>query len=453
MDAKLEARIEEAYQHALALGLDPGDVRFVSVPASIMYEAASTGLPGHWSHWSSGRNYWLHKQEHDAGLSKIYELVIPTDPALALLMDSNPEIANVTVAAHVFGHTHLDRSNAYFLARNKRVLETVKLWAQRIESYEEEHGDLVVEAFIDKVLSLEPFADVAYKGKVFSEEEDERVPLAELRVRPPEHEPERVFEPTGDMYAFLAQYAERLEDWQRDILGIYRNRMLYFQPLARAKVLHEGFAALTHRRIMERMTVTDEEWLEYSKMNSGVMSAHPGGGVNPYWLGHAILEDIEKREGWERVLEVVAVEDDASLVRNYITEELCEKLNLFTFRFHRDEKAWIVDDEPREWEIIRDTLTRKFSNYGDPVIDITDFDGQGKRALVLTHRHDGRRLDMRHADAALGAIADIWGQRVILETVINKGRARATAWAPSERDEKSREKGVGVPTDWEYVDG
>ena len=301
------------------------------------------------------------------------------------------------------------------------------------------------------MLSLEPFADPGYQGKRFRTPEPDKLVLDGLGAKPPSSiKPEPEFQPNGDLYGFLAQYAEGLEDWQRDILGIYRNRMLYFQPLARAKVLHEGFAALTHRRIMARLQVSDDEWLEYSKINSGVMSAHPGGGVNPYWLGHAILEDIEKREGWERVLEVVAVEDDASLVRNHITEALCEKLDLFTFKFHPDETAWIVDENPREWEVIRDTLARKFSNYGDPVIEITDFDAQGKRALVLTHRWDGRRLDVKHADAALAAIADIWGQRVLLKTRMQRGPVLATAWAPSERKERAGDVGVGVPTDWEY---
>jgi stage V sporulation protein R len=451
MDPSLQARVNEAYEHALALGLDPGAVRFVAVNASQMYDAASTGLPGHWSHWSSGRDYWISKAQHDAGMSKIYEMVVPTDPALALLMDSNPEIVNVMVAAHVFGHTHLDRANAYFADRNRTMLSTVSLWAGRIEGYEEEHGDLVVEAFIDKVLSLEPYADARYKGKVFAQPEQPKPVFPELSPPPPHgSEPEPEFQPNHDLFAFLAQYAEGLEDWQRDILGIYRNRMLYFLPMVRCKVLHEGFAALTHRRIMERMKVSDDEWVEYSKLNSGVMSPHPGGSVNPYWMGHAILEDIEKREGWEKVLEVVAVEDDASLVRNYLTEDLCEKLELFSFRFHSDEEAWIVDEEPRDWETIRDALALEFS--GGPTIQITDFDADGKRALMLTHRYDGRRLDVKQADAALAAIADIWGQRVCLSTRMKKGPVIATAWAPSERSSKRGDKGVGVPTDWQLVD-
>lgn len=460
MDARLESRIKEAFAVATDMGMDPGDVRFVSTPASVIYDAASTGLPGHWSHWSSGRNYWLNKRAHDTGLSTIYEMVVPDDPALALLLDTNPEIVNVMVAAHVFGHTHLNRNNAYFRDSNPHILQTVRLWAERVAQYEEEQGDLAVEAFIDKILSLEPYADAKYSGKVFRQPEEPQMPpfpdLLPPKARGDKPKPE--FAPAADLYGFLAQYAEGLEDWQRDLLGIYRQRTIFFQPMMRTKVLHEGFAALAHSRIMAKLSVGDDEWLEYSKINSGVMSPHPGGGVNPYWLGHAILKDIEEREGWERVLEVVAVEDDVSLMRNYITERLVHKLNLFSFHFDEVETdmgskvgAWIVDEKPREWESIRDALILRFSNFGDPVIEIEDYDYEGKRALLLVHRFDGRRLDVHRADKALAAIADVWQQRVCLRTQMRKGPVLATAWAPNEREEKEREPNVAVPTDWTMV--
>ena len=449
MNESLEARVKEARQVAVdEFGMDPGDVRFIMAPAHIIYATAAHGLPGMWSHWSEGREYWMMKQEHDAGHSRIYEMVVNTRPFLALLHDANPDILNVMVAAHVFGHTHLDGANVYFKATNPHILSTVAAWAGRIEGYEEEHGDLVVESFIDKVLSLEPYADAKFAGKVFKEEQKPLPAFPDLLPAPAPEKPVKVFQPTGDLFGFLAKYAEHLEGWQRDILEIYRQRAIYFAPQAACKVLHEGFAAIAHRRIMEKITTTDAEWVEYSQINSGVMSPGPGS-INPYWLGHAILEAYEKKNGWQALLDLVAVEDDCSLIRNHLTEELVEKLDLFSFRFHREEKQWIVDEQPKDWEVIRDALVRKFENQRSPVIEIVDFDADGKRALHLVHRYDGRRLYTPHADKALAAIADIWGQRVLLDTTVQKGPVRATAWAPSERDDVPI--GKGVPTDWNYV--
>lgn len=448
MTPELTERVKQARQIAVdEFNMDPGDVRFIMAPAHIIYATAAHGLPGLWSHWSEGREYWLNKGQHDAGMSRIYEMVVHTKPFLALLHDANPDILNVMVAAHVFGHTHLMGASIYSKDSSPHILDTVAAWKKRIEGYEEEHGDLVVEAFIDRVLSLEPFADAKFSGKVFKEEQKPLPAFPDLLPAPPVEKLEKVFQPTGDLFGFLAKYAEHLEGWQRDILEIYRQRTIYFQPGMRSHIIHEGFAAIAHRRIMEKVVTTDAEWLEYSKINSGVMSpSHRG--VNPYWLGHAILEAYEKKNGWQALLDMVAVEDDCSLIRNHLTEELVEKLDLFSFRFYPGEKKWIVDEEPKEWEVIRDALVRKFDNMRSPVIEIVDFDADGKRALHLVHRYDGRRLFIPHADKALGAIADIWGQRVLLDTTVQKGDVRATAWAPSERDGVPAT--MGNPTDWDY---
>lgn len=443
---ELEARVVEARRIATdEFGMTPGDVRFIMAPASVIYSVASNGLPGMWSHWSSGREYWLNKQEHDAGHSRIYEMVVNTRPYLALLHEANPDILNVMVAAHVYGHTHLNETNIYAADVNPHILDTVRVWAARVERYEEEYGDLEVEAFIDKVQSLEPYANAKFEGKAFKDEVIVEPPLSELLPTPMPVKPEKIFQPATDLFGFLSRYSEHLEDWQRDILDIYRHRTIYFEPQSRCKIIHEGFASIAHRRIMAKLDVTDAEWLEYSKINSGVMSPKPGGSINPYWLGHAILEDVEKRQGWQRLLEIVAVEDDASLIRNYLTEELCDKLDLFTFRFHPSEKLWRVDQEPKEWEVIRDSLVKKFDNLRSPTIEITDFDHDSKRGLLLTHRFDGRRLDMHHAEKALIAIADIWGQRAYLRTKLTQRAVEGVAFAPSERVER------GAAADWDVV--
>ena len=447
MTPELEARVTEARNIAIEkFNLDPGDVRFIMAPPHIMYATAAHGLPGMWSHWSDGREYWIYKAQHDAGAMRIYEMVVNTQPRLALLLDANPDITNVMVAAHVFGHTHLDGANIYFKDTNPHILETVATWAKRIEGYEEEHGDLVVEAFIDKVLSLAPYADASFEGKVFKEKIKPLPAFPDLMPAPPPEKPVKEFQPTGDLYGFLAKYAERLEGWQRDILSIYREREIYFKPMRRLKIIHDGFASITHRRIMAEMNVSDAEWLEYSKLSSGVMSPSPGGGVNPYWLGHALLEAIEKKHGWQALLDVVAVEDDTSLIRNHLTEELCEELNLFSFRYHPADKQWIVDEEPKDWEVIRDALIRKFDNFRAPVITIDGFDHEGKRGLLLRHHFDGRKLDMAHAEAALVAIADIWGQRAYLRTQMTKGEVQGVAWGPGERDDYDE------PADWDFVE-
>lgn len=55
MTPELEARIKEA--RAIAedkFALSPGDVRFITAPAHIIYATAAHGLPGMWRSYSFG---------------------------------------------------------------------------------------------------------------------------------------------------------------------------------------------------------------------------------------------------------------------------------------------------------------------------------------------------------------------------------------------------------------
>src|SRR5438876_11048975 len=98
---ELEAAIGEIMLIADRFGLDPFPTHFELVPATIMYEFGAYGLPGRFSHWSFGKGYYRMKTQYDYGLSKIYEMVINSDPAFAFLMESNSVLQNKLVIAHV----------------------------------------------------------------------------------------------------------------------------------------------------------------------------------------------------------------------------------------------------------------------------------------------------------------------------------------------------------------
>src|ERR1700757_4368010 len=153
--ADLENAIEKIWGIARRMGLDPYPVHFELVPATIMYEFGSYGLPGRFSHWSRGKAYYRMKTEYDYGLSKIYELVVNTNPSYAFLMEQNDILQNTFVAAHVFGHTDFFKNNAYFQHTSRRMIDKVSIHAERIAKYEFEHGKDEVERFLDAVLSIQ----------------------------------------------------------------------------------------------------------------------------------------------------------------------------------------------------------------------------------------------------------------------------------------------------------
>src|SRR5438876_12369246 len=110
---QLEEAMDPIWEIAQGFGLDPFPVHFEMVPPAIMYEFGSYGLPGRFAHWSHGKVYHRMKTSYDYGLSKIYELVINTNPSYASLMEANSVSQNKLATAHVLGHCALFQHNAY----------------------------------------------------------------------------------------------------------------------------------------------------------------------------------------------------------------------------------------------------------------------------------------------------------------------------------------------------
>src|SRR2546427_10922163 len=156
---RLRDSIDCAWEEARKFGLDPFPTHFELVPASVMYEFASYGLPGRFSHWTHGKAYYRQKMQYDFGLSKIYEMVVNTNPSYAFLMEMNDLLQNTFVAAHVFGHTDFFKNNAYYQQTSKRMIDKVSIHAERIAKYEFEHGKAEVERFLDAVLSIQEHVD------------------------------------------------------------------------------------------------------------------------------------------------------------------------------------------------------------------------------------------------------------------------------------------------------
>src|SRR5260370_7813305 len=97
-----EARVAELETLAREQGLDFFPVSFEVVPQDIMTEVAAYGLPTRARHWSYGKVY-QHQHLYGAmGLSKIYKIILNSDPRWTLLPDTNPHIANLPTPPHAF---------------------------------------------------------------------------------------------------------------------------------------------------------------------------------------------------------------------------------------------------------------------------------------------------------------------------------------------------------------
>ncbi len=440
---ELEQAVGEIWQLALAAGLDPYPVHFELVPAGIMYEFGAYGIPGRFSHWTHGRAYQQIKTMYDYGLSKIYELVINTNPAYAFLLENNTVLQNKLVAAHVLAHVDFFKNNAWFQHTNRGMLETVSINAERLRRYEFEHGRDEVEKFLDAVLSIQEHIDPNPRLRAAAPEPDGKarrpddgasrpfddlLRLGERRAEPPT--PERKFpaEPEKDLLLFIADHAPDLEPWQRDVLHIVRAEQRYFLPQMQTKIMNEGWASFWHSRIMRLLDLDEQEYVEFAKLHSGVLAPSKRN-VNPYYVGLKIFEDIERRwnepteeertklgrqgdEGLAKVFEVRELENDASFLRNYLTRDLVEELDLYLYRLEGD--RWVIVE--KDWEIVRDTILAGMTNFGQPYVVVEDGDYRRGRELYLKHRHEGQDLDLDYADKTLRYVYQLWGRSVHLET-------------------------------------
>jgi len=210
-----------------------------------------------------------------------------------------------------------------------------------------------------------------------------------------------------------------------------REEMLYFWPQLETKIMNEGWASYWHQRIVRELDLTSAEAIEFAKLNAGAVQPSKTG-INPYYLGLKIFEDIEERynnpteemkrrgvkpgSGREKMFEVREVESDISFLRNYLTKDLVMREDMYLFQKQGREYK-IVD---KQWEQVRDQLVSMRVNGGFPYITVNDGDYQKKGELYLAHSYEGIELDLKYLEKVLPYIYQLWGRGVHLETVVEE---------------------------------
>ncbi|MBM6997696.1 SpoVR family protein [Paenibacillus sp. DXFW5] len=459
---QLEYAIAEIMEIADSFGLDYYPMRYEICPADIIYTFGAYGMPTRFSHWGFGKTFNKMKMQYDFGLSKIYELVINSNPCYAFLLEGNSLIQNKLIVAHVLAHCDFFKNNMRFSATNRDMVESMSATAERISRYELAYGASTVESFIDAVLAVQEHVDPqlikpmrydkrrqmeeklrrAKDGRygqvkegayddLWSLDENPSGRSAEAKEKAVHFPPE----PEKDLVWFIQEYSEALEDWQRDIMSMLREEMLYFWPQMETKIMNEGWASYWHQRIIRELDLTSDETVEFAKLNSSVVQPSRQS-LNPYYLGLKIFEDIERRwdhpteeerhrfgrepgQGREKIFEVRELDSDTSFLRSYLTKELVRDLDLYIFEKQGPE--WKITD--KTWEHIRDQLVASRVNGGSPYIVVQDGDYLRSGELLLKHQYEGLELDLKYLEHTLPHVYKLWGRPVHLETVVEEKRA------------------------------
>jgi stage V sporulation protein R len=446
----LEYAISEITEVATGFGLDFYPMRYEICPADIIYTFGAYGMPTRFSHWSFGKQFYKMKLQYDFGLSKIYELVINSDPCYAFLLDSNALIQNKLIVAHVLAHCDFFKNNVRFQNTKRDMVESMAATAERIRKYEVQYGKPEVEKFLDAVLAIDEHIDpslmrpkLAWSMEDLEEEDDEVRPVStpyddlwnmdKKEADPGKKKAKKKFPPNPekDLLLFIESYSRELEDWQRDILTMMREEMLYFWPQLETKIMNEGWASYWHQRILRELDLTTGEAIEFAKLNAGVVQPSKTG-INPYYLGIKIYEDIEERynnpteemklrgikpnSGREKIFEVREVESDISFLRNYLNKDLIMREDMYLFQKQgRDYK--VVD---KQWKQIRDQLVNMRVNGGFPYITVNDGDYLKNGELYMKHWYEGIELDVKYLEKVLPYIHQLWGRPVHMETMVEE---------------------------------
>src|SRR5690606_17452743 len=145
---------------AKSYGLDFYETIFVVCSyEEINMIASYGGFPTRYPHWRFGMEYIQMQKGYEYGLSKIYEMVINTDPSYAYLMDNNLMVDQKLVMAHVLGHVDFFKNNLWFAHTNRKMLDQMANHAAKVRRYMDRHGVVEVESFIDMCLSLDNLID------------------------------------------------------------------------------------------------------------------------------------------------------------------------------------------------------------------------------------------------------------------------------------------------------
>jgi len=491
LSAELQEWQRIARMRAKDAGLDFFEVIFEMVDYNEVNEIASLGgFPTRYPHWRFGMEYDRLSKSYAHGLSKIYEMVINTDPCYAYLLSSNSLMEQKLVMAHVYGHSDFFKNNQYFAHTNRRMLDEMANHAVRIREYQEQIGVDVVEEFVDRCLSLDNLIDHNYQAirrqrnpegptdvelqKLFDDSKPQGKnylnKFSKSIEAPPLAGPANTNEgglkalrvpdsPERDVLLFLLNHAP-LEQWQRDVLSIVRLEAYYFMPQGQTKIMNEGWASYWHAKLMTEHLLTDSEIVDFSDVHSGTLATPPGG-FNPYKIGYELYHDIEERwnkgqygkewdecddyvaktrwdrktgRGHEKIFEVRKLYNDVTFIDEFFTEDFCRRQKFFTFAKNERSGEWEI--ESREFSKVKKQLISKLTNFGQPIIEVTESNYMNRGELLLVHRHDSQDLRVDYADLTLRNLHGVWNRPVHLQTLFE---SKATLFSFDGREFHKRE--------------
>jgi len=436
---------------------------------------SSIGMPLMYQHWSFGKRFVFEEHLYRKGHRGLaYELVINSNPCITYLMEENTMAIQALVTAHAaFGHNHFFKNNYLFRQWTDAgaILSYMDFAKKYVARCEERYGLPAVEAILDSAHALMEQGVFRYRRppRLSSEKERERArerleyeeqTYSDLWRTLPKSGGEggadaadeaserrrKLNLPEENLLYFLEKTSIVLEPWQRELLRIVRVVAQYFYPQRQTKVMNEGCATFVHYTIMNKLfdqeRISEGAMLEILQSHSNVVfqpafddPRYPG--LNPYALGFALMQDIQRicteptaedrdwfpdiagNGDWrDTLLDAWANHRDESFILQYLSPTLMRKFRLFLLADKASNSYLEVASihNERGYENVRAALARSYDvSANQPNIQVVDVDLLGDRHLRLQHNvKNGILLDESTRDATLRHVRHLWGYDVSL---------------------------------------
>ena len=201
------------------------------------------------------------------------------------------------------------------------------------------------------------------------------------------------------------------------MLRIVRIIAQYFYPQSQTKVMNEGCATYTHYTIMNRLhekgLLTDGAMVEFLQSHTNVVfqpefDDRRYSGINPYALGFAMMQDIERictvptaedhqwfphiagcNDHMNVLRDVWANYRDESFILQYLSPKLVRQFGLFHVMDDANEpnlRVEAIHDE-RGYRKIKQALAKHYDvSWNSADIQVVDVNLAGDRRLILHHR-------------------------------------------------------------------
>jgi spore cortex formation protein SpoVR/YcgB (stage V sporulation) len=404
----------------------------------MLYLYSTNGLPVMYPHWSFGAHHTQFINDYKNKKSGLaLEMIINTEPPIAYLMENNSAAAQTMVLAHAsVGHAAFFKNNYLFKqwTRPSSIIAYLNFAKEYISEMSTIHGQKHVERILDSCHALENYGVFHYKRPPATKKKvDEKIQYYydnrdqywygqyldtydEIKYW---YETEGQFPQENFLY-FIEKNSMVLKKWEKEIVRIVYTIRQYFYPQIQTKIANEGFATWCGYEICkdlyEQGYITDSAYLEILELHTAVIMQpdynYGGQGftqLNPYKIGYEIFKDIQNRydDHLDKIKDVVANYRDDSFVRQYLTKDIIDNLDLFAFELDTTKSEMYYDVQEilgtshDEEELVKFYADLLLMENLFPRLEIIRFDKLERIVWVQYKSHMKRKFDPDQEDNRL----------------------------------------------------